>query len=416
MPHSPSSETSGAAARTVSVLADLDFEAGHPPQAVARLEPVIAELEAHEPDPALAEVAAQLGRFLIFAGDSERAAPYLERSLYLAEVLDLPEIFVQALNSKSVLAMRANRNRESLILIEGALEIALAHEFHAAALRAYNNLSVGLWITDQWQANMATVESALELARHVGHRNWEANFVAASVGALGALGRWDEAIARAAETQDLATDEFARGLALYVVPLLSHRGLLTEARALLEQNASIRRSENSDSAGGYAMNESVLLRAEGDLAGARAAAERVLALDVELNGVGKIFLYEALQVASAVEDVAWFRELLARLDELPPGLLTQHTRANRARFRAQLPEADVESEFRTAERLFAELGLVFDLAVTRLEHAERLVAAGRTPEVEPLLNEAREGFEQLQAAPWIERIRRIQATAETVNA
>ena len=38
-----------AAARTVSVLADLDFEAGHPPQAVARLEPVIAELEAHGP-------------------------------------------------------------------------------------------------------------------------------------------------------------------------------------------------------------------------------------------------------------------------------------------------------------------------------------------------------------------------------
>jgi hypothetical protein len=30
--------------------------------------------------------------------------------------------------------------------------------------------------------------------------------------------------------------------------------------------------------------------------------------------------------------------------------------------------------------------------------------------------EAREGFEQLQAGPWIERIRRVQATAETVNA
>ncbi len=405
-----------AAARTVSVLADLDFEAGHPPQAVARLEPVIAKLEAHEPDAVLAEIAGQLGRFLIFAGDNERAAPYLERSLMLAEILDLPETFVQALNSKSVLAMRVNRMRESLILLEGALEIALAHEFHAAALRAYNNLSVGLWMTDQWRANMAIVESALELARRVGHRNWEANFVAASVGALSAVGRWDDAIDRATETQDLATNEFARGLALYIVPILAHRGKLAEARELLERNASIGRSENSDFSGGYAMNESALLRAEGDLAGARATAERALALKVELNGIGKMFLYEAIEVASALEDVAWFRELLARLDELPPGLLTQSTRANRARFRARLPEADAESEFRTAERLFAELGLVFDLAVTRFEHAERLLAEGRTLDAEPLLREAREGFEQLRAAPWLERVRRAQVEAETVNA
>jgi hypothetical protein len=59
---------------------------------------------------------------------------------------------------------------------------------------------------------------------------------------------------------------------------------------------------------------------------------------------------------------------------------------------------------------------VFNLAVTRLEHAERLLAEGRALDAEPLLREAREGFEQLQAAPWIERIRRVQATAETVNA
>jgi predicted ATPase/class 3 adenylate cyclase len=405
-----------AAAHTVSVLAELDFEAGHPPQAVARLEPVIAELEAHEPDAVLAEVAAQLGRFLIFSNDYERAGPYLERSLSLAEVLDLPETFVQALNSKSVLAMRVNRTRESRILLEGALEIALAHEFHAAALRAYNNLSVALWTTDQWQANIANVERALELARRVGHRNWEANFVAGSIGTLGALGRWDEALARAAEAEEIATNEFSRGLRLYIVHILVQRGLLTEARELLDKNASIGRSENPDFSGAYAINESALLRAEGDLAGARAAAERALGPDVELNGVGKMFLYEGIEVAAALDDTAWFRELLGRLDELPPGLLTVSTRATRARFRAKLPEADAEAEFRTAERLYAELGLVFNLAVTRLEHAERLLAEGRALDAEPLLREAREGFEQLQAAPWIERIRRVQATAETVNA
>ena len=164
----------------------------------------------------LAEIAGQLGRFLIFTGESERAAPYLERALTLAELLDLPETFVQALNSKSVMAMQHDRLRESRILLEGALEIALAHELHSAALRAYNNLSVLFWSVDDWKANITNIERALELARRVGHRNWEANFVAGSIGTLDLLGRWDEALARAAEADELATNEFARGLRLQV--------------------------------------------------------------------------------------------------------------------------------------------------------------------------------------------------------
>ena len=142
----------------LSLLATIDFEDGHPPQAVARLEPVIADLDTGEPDAVLAEVAGQLGRFLIFTGETERAAPYLERALTLAEVLDLPETFVQALNSKSVIAMQRDRLRESRILLEGALEIALAQELHAAALRVYNNLSVLLWTVDDWKANIANIE------------------------------------------------------------------------------------------------------------------------------------------------------------------------------------------------------------------------------------------------------------------
>ena len=47
--------------------------------------------------------------------------------------------------------------------------------------------------------------------------------------------------------------------------------------------------------------------------------------------------------------------------------------------------------------------MVFHLAVTELEHAEWLVSEGRTDEAEPLLAEARATFEQLEAAPWLER-------------
>ena len=234
-----------ATARVLSLLATIDFEDGHPPQAVARLEPMIAELEPGEPDAVLAEITGQLGRFLIFAGEPERAAPYLERALTLAELLDLPETFVQALNSKSVLAIHRGRLRESRILIEGALEIALAHELHAAALRAYNNLSVLLWSVDDWMANLTNIERALELARRVGHRNWEANFVAASIGTLDMLGRWDEALARAREADELATNEFARGLRLQVVRILAARGELVRAREMMIAGTRASRSRRT---------------------------------------------------------------------------------------------------------------------------------------------------------------------------
>ena len=45
----------------------------------------------------------------------------------------------------------------------------------------------------------------------------------------------------------------------------------------------------------------------------------------------------------------------------------------------------------------------FYLAVTQLEHAEWLAAQGASDEAEPLLAEAREIFERLEAAPWLER-------------
>jgi hypothetical protein len=41
--------------------------------------------------------------------------------------------------------------------------------------------------------------------------------------------------------------------------------------------------------------------------------------------------------------------------------------------------------------------------VTELEHAERLAEQGRAAEAEPLLADARQIFERLEAMPWLER-------------
>ncbi len=106
--------------------------------------PALAALESAGSDSDVAALAAQLGRFLVFVGDLDAAAPQIERALTVSEALDLPETLAQALNTKSVLMMRRHRPREALILVRGALAIAVEHDLHAAALRAYNNLAATL--------------------------------------------------------------------------------------------------------------------------------------------------------------------------------------------------------------------------------------------------------------------------------
>jgi tetratricopeptide (TPR) repeat protein len=392
-----------AAARIAARLAEIDFSEGHPPQAVARLAPALEALEAAGPDADVAALAAQLGRFLIFSGDLERAAPHLERALSLAEALDLPETLAQALNSKSVLAGRQQRPRESRILVEGALVIALEHDLHAAALRAYNNLAAGLWLSDAWREQLTILDRALELARRIGDRNWEANFLAESIYGLSMLGRWDEALDRAAEAEELAATEFAQGLTLQAVRIHAHRGAHDRARELLTRHAAVAQSENPDIAAGYAAVEGVLLGIEGRPKEALAAADRALTAHRDTGGAPRWIIFLALEAAAALDDGDKVRELLRRFDGLRPGELTPSLRAQQARFRARLPKHDADAELATAERLFREIEAPFYLAVTQLEHAEWLTAQGRNDEAQPLLAEARQTFEQLQATPWLER-------------
>jgi hypothetical protein len=58
------------------------------------------------------------------------------------------------------------------------------------------------------------------------------------------------------------------------------------------------------------------------------------------------------------------------------------------------------------QSLFRELALPFYLAVTLREQGEWLVVQNRREEAEPLLVDARETFERLEAAPWLERLER----------
>ena len=103
------------------------------------------------------------------------------------------------------------------------------------------------------------------------------------------------------------------------------------------------------------------------------------------------------------------RGLLDILDELHPGEQGSFLRAQRARFRARLTENDTGAELAAAERLFEEAEMPFYVAVSRLERADHLLANGRADEAGPLLDQARETFEELGARPWLERVENASA-------
>jgi hypothetical protein len=127
------------------------------------------------------------------------------------------------------------------------------------------------------------------------------------------------------------------------------------------------------------------------------------AVDLSASGVSSSLAAAAFEVALAsayrVGDGAALAEFSERLDRHPLSRRLPWGRAVRARFRALAGEAD---QFAEAERLFREAGMRFHLAVVLLEHADAASSAG-DGDPEPLLAEARAIFDELRAAPWLER-------------
>jgi len=400
-----------AAGRASAALADADHAEGRLEEAAARLEQAAAQLEQGPPSGELAAALAQLGRMRVIAGHWEAAVAPLERALTLAERLQLPEVFVEALTSKAVGVMYQGRLAEARILLEAAAARAHDEQLYASALRAGNNLGALLEASDRYREALETADRTLALARRRGDRRWESNLRTGGLIHLLQLGRWDEAITIAAAEEPEVANVTARGQLLAVAVIYCERGNLEQARALLTAADTNRDSDNPQNRSGHAVAEARLLRAERQPGDALVAAERGLATLGELAITDtniKTALVEAIEAALALSDLDKAEELLAIPVSLDPGVLTPFLHANSVRLRARLDAArsnheHVDERFRNAAAICREFGLTFHLAVTQLEHGEWLITQSRRDDAQPLLDEARQTFEQLQATPWLER-------------
>jgi class 3 adenylate cyclase/tetratricopeptide (TPR) repeat protein len=416
------------AARVSARLAEILWDRGRLEQGLESMNRAFDVLCREEPDEDLATLAAQLGRFAFFAGQSELAFQRIESALALAEALLLPEVLSQALNTKAAMLGARDRLKEGLALLRYALEVALEHDKPSAALRAYFNLADTLARTDRYEEAVGCIRDGVALARRVGNRYWEGSLLGQNY-PLFALGSWEESLAVTAvlpeeEEEWMAMRLLSSNLAVVGVLVQVHRGRYDEATRMVDVFRPLETSADLQEQASYACGKSSLLLARGDAAAALEVAEAALrvrdTMGITVEYTKEAFVI-ALQAALDLGLVDKAESLIASVEALPPGRCPQFLRAQTARFRARLAARRDDAEeaerlFKGASGLFRELAVPFYLAVTELEWSEWLAAQRRGEEAEPMLAEAREIFERLEATPWLERAANVTFTGREPEA
>jgi tetratricopeptide (TPR) repeat protein len=300
-----------------------------------------------------------------------------------------------------------------LLLLRYSIEVALEHDKPTAALRAYYNLADCLSMNERYDEAVVTTHDGLALARKVGNRYWEWSFLGFSY-PMFVLGQWDAVLENRSALPDRDWTEARLSFACVLnsaVPICVHRGRLEEASRMIELAADLKESADVQERGYYASATAALLLASGEASAALATAEAAWA-GRELQGIQHEFVKEAfptaVEAALRTGAVDRAKKLLDDLEALPPGRRPQILAAQAGRFRARLAVqegegSEAERLFRRAVGLLRELAMPFPLAVVQLEYAEWLASQGRVDDVTPLLVEAGNTFERLEAQPWISR-------------
>jgi class 3 adenylate cyclase/tetratricopeptide (TPR) repeat protein len=401
-----------AAARVSSLLAYTERWQGRFDEALERMERAFAVLAGDEPDEDIALLASRLAGAYFFKGDLDGALERVEPAIEMAESLGAAEALVTAFNTKSMIFQARGRPEEAVALLKQGVAIALEHDL-AQASTLYFNLSDRAFHRDRYDDALGLLHEALELARRRGSRKKEWSVLAETTYPLYMLGRWEEALEAAAGIpEDRLQNTTTLSMLSSVLEIRLQRGELEEARRFLSLYRGLDESSDVQDRSSYGAAAAALHQAEGRFADALACGLEAIELGREHFGIGyqgvKQALVHSVEAALGLGRRAQADELLALADDTPPGLRPPYLVAQTHRLRARL-DGDA-SRFEAAAARFRELKLPFWLAVTELERVEVL---GGDEDAELLSAQARETFERLGAAPWLERLALVLAGTRT---
>jgi predicted ATPase/class 3 adenylate cyclase len=401
-----------AAARVEAKLASVLWDEGQIDTAVERMARSFEILRNDEPDDDLAMLAAQLARFHWFIGNTEAAVEPLEFALEIAESLFLPGVLAEALNTKNLLLIAKGRRQESEALLRHSLRIAQEHGIQSSVYRAQFNLAYHVSGEDRYEEAQEIDRAALEMARRRGDRGWAWAFLGHLHQTNYLLGNWEDLDATEEEVSELLEAGIrARIDMLVILPhVYFHTSRLDRLQRLVERMPEP--SAEVQDIGGHALGRSAHARADGRHADALAQAEQVLAMGDDLgfeHPYSRLAFVDALEAALELGDLDSIRRRVEEFrqrrpaDQLPFGV--GQVRRFEALLAARAGEDErAQERFRAAAEILREISARFYLAVVLFEHGEWLAESGRGEDAEPLLAEAREIFERLGAAPWLERL------------
>ena len=399
------------AARASGRLAAVETYQDRWEEAIARAEAAFETLQRFEPGTELAELAARLGSGYRFLGETQHALEKSEFAIELAESLGSVEVLARALSAKS-LAIEGRRPEEALALRKHQLSLTRDHDLPELEGNALFNLSDLCFGRDRYEEALSYLADGLVVARRRGARAFEWGAIAETSYPLFMLGRWDDALAAFAEVpEDRLLDALTTSFLSSIPEIRLHRGDVAGAGSLLATYASLGDSPDLQDKTGYESAAAAVARGEGRLEVALRlgmSATEVARTASETNQSVKLAVVEAIEAALALGERAVAEELVASIGAVPPGLRSPYLGAQALRFRARLATSDEAAvDFEAAASRFRELGIVFWLAVTLLEH-------GELTGDESLLGEARELFESLGARPWLDRLDAVQRTRAEV--
>ncbi|MFI5225121.1 MAG: ATP-binding protein [Candidatus Limnocylindrales bacterium] len=389
-----------AAARARAALGAVLLNATKLDTAVTVLEQALGELSADTPGDVRAPVLANLSRAYMRSSAYDAALDAADRALDIAEPLGLEEVIANALNNRgSVLGYRS-RYRESMAIMQAAVDIAAAGGYVDAEMRARSNQASHSFEQSPRHATELQWNN-LELARRVGHQGMAMWIGSQAISGSWMCGLdWPAALATADELLTIARSE------------------VDEFRILgAEANIRNARGESTDS-------HLARMRATAELNGAAELVAEVRALVAERAKFAGDFrtavrefsaaadTYEGLQgpyVASAIPpaimlgDVDELRRILRRQEGLPdasgrlPAAIGSNGRAAVLAIEARTDEAIVG--FRAAWRAFGDLGADFFRAESILVAV--MLLGPITSEIRDAAGEARVLFERLGARPYL---------------
>ena len=383
-----------------------DLEAG-----ANRIAEALDVLADEEPDADIAMLVEHYARLSFFLGDFDTASERIERALEIADALVLPELLIDALNTKNLVLLSEGRVEEPFALLKRAVEIGRANPPGRAFIRALYNLSYTMQARDRYEDALEIDRESIEVCRRRGERMNELMALGHSAYSLLMLGRWDESMAFVDALPEDATGRLLNDRAPGIT-IAAHRGELAEARRRWNPMAVLTGDAEAQMRAIAMFIESELLLAEGRGQESLAVAREGLRLSFDNRfslgtPQGKHLLANMLEAALEVGDREAAEEALGLVDLSRPVERRAHVTGCVATARGRL--AALDGDCAGAELYLREALAAFGVAQMAFKEAQARYYLGRELELLDELARARSAFVKLRARPWIERVDAVGA-------